>query len=409
MKEPDNIKEELLEWAFDYFCKTIKCNGLNSDTIRFNYPNANLQEIILELLEEDSIGLIADEHDINYSIIRKGFAPKEQQIDYIKKNGVNGNFCIFPSKTYLIQHYVESDLLPRLPFNKMLKLGTPHNKVIFFEWGVLFKYYSDPRYHFYFSDYSGSITSSDMVRDELRISLRTFGVGKNKNGCYVVAVPLSELATMPSVCQIEWYGMLEPEQDKCKTLQDYLYNLKGNWNFNQTVFRSIVQEITNINHLTKNIWKCQMFKNDYAENKPLGFDMLYLPTKYVFYDYVSLLEKIVVHNLNAKFFDSIEVQSKDQNGNSIGPLGRLKIWLSSVNQALLPEIHTPLYQLRRERGKPAHEVFEDEFSMDYFKKQEDLSVEIFNALNLLKSIIQTHPNSDGIELPYHNTQNYYII
>lgn len=402
-------KQDLLHLVFRNFCNSKKCNGTDALTIKYNYPNTDLKTAILDLLREDKVSLIADEHDENYHIIRKGFESKERQMDYIQQHGIEGNFCLYPSRSYLTKHYKEQFVVAQFPFERLLKEGFPHNKMMYFEWGVLFKYYSDPRYHFYFSDYSGSITPSEMVRDEIRFSLRTFGVGKNKDGCHVVAVPLSELATMPSVCQIEWYSMLEPEQDKCKTLQDYLNNLKGNWNFNQTVFRSIVQEITNINHLTKNIWKCQMFKNDYSENKPLGFDMLCLPTKCVFCDYVSLLEKIVVHNLNAKFFDSIKVQSKGENNISIGPLGRLKIWLTSVNQALLPEIHTPLYQLRKERGIPAHEVFEDEFSMDYFKKQEELSVEIFNALNLLRRLIKTHPNFNGIELPYNNTQNYYII
>ena len=227
MENKEKIKTELLHCTFDNYCKTRNCNGINSDSIRCNFPDLNLQEIIIELLEEDKVSLVAAEHDINPSIIRVGFVSKEQQIEYVKKNGIGGDFCIYPSKTHLIQHYVESDLVPRLPFNKMLKLGTPHNEILYFEWGTLFKYYSDPRYDFDFSDYTGHIFSSERLNEERRFVIKTFGVGKNKNGEHVVAVPLSELVNMPSACQIEWYGMLEPEQEKCAVLNNYVDVLNG--------------------------------------------------------------------------------------------------------------------------------------------------------------------------------------
>ena len=50
--------------------------------------------MIIELLEEDKVSLIAVEHDINPSIIRVEFVSKEQQIEYVKKNGINDDFCI---------------------------------------------------------------------------------------------------------------------------------------------------------------------------------------------------------------------------------------------------------------------------------------------------------------------------
>ena len=96
MKNREIIKNDILQWAFDYFCKTSRCNGLNSESIRCNYPNEDLQELIIELLEEDKVSLIAVEHDINPSIIRVGFVSKEQQIEYVKKNGINDDFCIYP-------------------------------------------------------------------------------------------------------------------------------------------------------------------------------------------------------------------------------------------------------------------------------------------------------------------------
>lgn len=405
----DNIKEELLQWTFENFCKTRKCNGLNSESIRYNYSDEDMQKVIVELLEEDSISLIADEHDINYSINRNGFVPKDQQITYVKKNGVDGNFCIYPSKEYLMQHYAELDLIPRYPFNKLLKIGTPHNRIMFFEWGVLFKYYSDPRYDFEFSDYTGHIFSSEKLIEERRFTIKTFGVGKNKNGEHVVAVPLSELVNMPSACQIEWYSMLEAEQENCAVLNNYKDVLNGCWKFEDTLFRTILKELSNINKLTTAIWECPFYRKEYIEDKPIGFDLLYLPTKKAYLDYVSLLEKIVIHNINEKFFDSIGVNRKNENGTVKGSLNCLKEWLLKVNKDSIEDIHSALSNLRKIRDPQAHEVYNDEYDLEYFNKQDVLSKDVFKALYSLRKLIQTHPNAKGVEIPYIDSDHYLII
>lgn len=409
MGKTNNTKKELLQWIFNNFCKTTKCNGLNSDSIRYNYSDANLQKIILGLLEENKVSLIATEHDINPSIIRYGFVPKEQQIEYFKKNGIDGDFYIYPSQTYLMKHYVELDLVPKYPFNKMLKLGTPHNKVFYFEWGVLFKYYSDPRYVFEFSDYSGRIISSEKLNEERRFSIKTFGVGKNKNGDHVVAVPLCELVNMPSACQIEWYSMLELEQENCSVLNKYEDVLNGCWNFKDTIFRSILKERSNINKLTTTIWECSFYKKEYIEDKPIGFDLLYLPTKKVYFEFVSLLEKIVIHNMSEKFFDSVKVERKNKNGTFKGPLNCLKDWLLKVNKDSINDIHSALSNLRKIRDAQAHEVYSDEYDLEYFNKQYVLSKEVFNALNTLRKLLQSHPKAKGVEIPYIDSDQYLII
>ena len=409
MKKAEKIKKDLLQCVFDNFCNTAKCNGVNSDSIRYNYHRKDLQEIILELLCDDSISLIADEHDINYNIIRNGFVPKEQQIDYIKKNGVGGNFCLYPSDKYLMQHCVEADLTQKYPFNQMLKQGVPHNKLFYFEWGVLFKYYSDPRYVFVFSDYHGSILSSEKLNEERRFSINTFGVGKNKKGEYVVAAPLCKLAEMPSACQIEWYSMLEPEQEKCKALKNYLDNNDGNWKFEDTIYRSILKEIANINKLAVTIWNCPFFRKEFVENKPIGFDMLYLPTKRVYFDFVSLMEKIVIHNINVKFFDSVGVERKNKNDTFKGSLNCLKEWLLRVNSDTIGYIHSVLSKLRDLRDSQAHEIYNDEFNLDFFSEQNRLSENVFNALYTLRRLIQTHPNAKDVLIPYTDSERYLII
>lgn len=404
-----NIENELTQLVFDAFIESQNCSGISSSSIRNKYPDANLFEVILNLLNDDSVSLIASEHDINCNIIREGFVPKKEQINYIIKNGVDGYFCLYPSCKYLRQHYKEKDIIPRLPFNSLLKQGSPHNKIFYFEWGVLFKYFSDPRFSFRFSDYFGKIWSSDEVNANNTIGLETFGVGKSENGEHVVAVALKELVNMSSRCQIEWYNMLVPEQEKCKTLRNYLDNLNGCWKFEETVYTSILKEIKNINMLTKTIWGCSFFKKEYEKKALEGFDMLYLPTKKVFLDYVSLLEKIVVSNINSKFFDSVAVNRKDAHGKSKGTLQCLKEWLLDVNPDCVTDVHSNLYDLRDKRQEPAHEVFDNRYDQKFFSEQEELSINIFCALNTLRRLIQSHPKAKGMAIPHENTEKFIII
>jgi len=411
MDNKEKIKEKLLRWTFDFFCKTRKCNGVSSDSIRYNYPDVDIQEVIIELLEEDNISLIAAEHDINPSIIRVGFVSKEQQIEYVKKNGFGGDFCIYPSKTYHRQHYAEVDLVSRLPFKKMLILGTPHNKILYFEWGALFKYYSDPRYDFEFSDYTGHIFSSEQINEERRFTIRTFGVGKNKDGEHIVAVPLSELINMPSVCQLEWYGMLEPEQENCAVLNDYENVLNGCWRFEDTIYRSILKEMANINKLTNAIWNCPFFRKEYVNNKPVGFDLLFLPTKNVYLDFVSLCEKIIVHNINKDFFVSVGIVQEDEKEKEKKDktLLCLKEWLTIVAPNTINIVHSTFNNLRKRRQEPAHEIYYNEYDMNFFIEQNILLEKNFKALNTLRRLIQSHPDAKAVIIPYIDSEQYLII
>ena len=408
MNDLTHIKEELILMIVNNFCNSKQCNGTDSLTIKKYYSNANLKTAILDLLYNDKINIIAAEHDINHHIIRNGFVSLDKQIEYIQQHGIEGDFCLYPSKNYLKPHYEEHNLVAQYPFLKLLKTGMPHNKILFFEWGILFKYYSDPRYVFHFSDYFGSISSSEHIKEDNQIKLQTFGVGKNKEGNHVVAAYLKDLAKMASNCQIEWFSMLENNQEECKVLKNYLDNTNDCWNFNDTVFNSILKEISNINTLTNAIWGSTLFRKDYSNNKPVDFDMLYLPTRKIYYDFISQFEKIVVHNLNAKFFEVIDIQLTDSN-NNLRTLECLKKWITVVNTKLVNDIHSPLSLLRKERQKPAHEIFEDEYDLNYFDEQNKLANNVFNALNLLRRLIQTHPKASDIELPYKNTEKYLII
>ena len=137
--------------------------------------------------------------------------------------------------------------------------------------------------------------------------------------------------------------------------------------------------------------------------------MLYIPTKKVYYDFISLLEKIVVHNINMEFYDKVGIKTIDEKDNKKGSLLCLKEWLQQVSPVSVKDIHFPLKELTVKRQLPAHEIYDDEYDINYFDKQEAFSIAVFKALNTLRRLIQSHPKANGVDIPCKNTERYLMI
>lgn len=370
--------------------------------------DADLVTVIMNLISNDKMSLLATEHDINPHIIRLGFASKEEQLEYLQKNGIKGNtFCLYPSNKYLSENNVETELIPKYPFKNMMRLGTPQLKACFFEWGVLYKYFSDPRYDFHFSDYVGKIESSESISDNCRINLNRFRIGRDGLGNRVVIAFPIDLAQMSSACQIEWQSKLVQNQEECKVLSSYVKNFfEGCWNFPQTVYASIVQEMSNINNLTTVIWKHVFFRETFDKNKPVDFDMIYIPTYKAYMDYVSLLEKIVVSNIDDKFFDVINFDRIDDKGGVKGTLKCLNELIEIVQPDIVDDIINPLKEVRKLRQNPAHKIENNYFDITLLDKQHDLTRRVYESLYLLRELLKSHPDGKKCELRYLQTDKF---
>lgn len=408
MEENEIIENELLKIVFDNFKESTDCNGLASYNLNIDATDESLVAAIVNLICADKISLLASEHDGNPHIIRFGFASKNEQIAFLKENGFNKTFCLYPSSSYLSDN-IKIELIPKFPFQYMMKTGTPQFKACYFEWGVLYKYFSDPRYKFSFSDYIGKIESTDDISPESYINLRTFGIGRDESENRVVVAFPRDLNNMSSACQIEWHSKMVPNQEQCIILESYKENLFNCcWDFPQTVYKSLIQEMVNINQLTNAIWDTSFFREEFDHNKPVDFDMIYIPTYKVFMDYVSLLEKIVVSNINDSFFDAIGWSRYDENGKIKGTLVCLKEFLQKVNPNIENEITSPLRKVRKLRQNPAHKIEDNSYGIHFLNQQHELTVIVFNSINMLRRLFQTHPNAKGIEIKYANAENYII-
>lgn len=155
------------------------------------------------------------------------------------------------------------------------------------------------------------------------------------------------------------------------------------------------------------IWSVNFFRKEFDKNKPVDFDMIYIPTYKVYMDYISLLEKIVVSNINDYFFDAVGWSRYDKEGKIKGTLVCLKEFLQKVSKKE-DEIMSPMREVRKLRQNPAHKIEENSYDIDFLKQQHELTVKVFNSINMLRRLFQTHPKVKDMEVKYANTENYII-
>lgn len=405
----NEIEFIIFDLVCDFFKKSNDYNGIPSYNLNLPYTEEQLVCSIISLIDKDKISILTSEDDENYYIIRFGFKSKMEQIEFLINNGLRVDFCLYPSNNYLsLENINKKD--KDYPFKHLLRLGHPQLKMIYFEWDILHKYHSDPRYNFNFYDYQGSIISTEQIKKEQNIILNSFGVGRDENNNYVVAVFLKDLANQPSNIQIEWEHKLINNQEKCNITEYYIRNhLHYCWNFPNTIYSSIIQEITNINLLTKEIYQESFFLHEYENERPIDFNMIYIPTKKAYLNYILEFEKIVINNINIKFLKRNNVNTRNQEGEALGSIALLSTFIKEIKPEIEQQIIQPLKKLRKLRQTPAHKIEKDIYDQKYFDKQHNITVEVFESLNLLRKVLQLNPKVVNYEIKYKQTENFIII
>ena len=363
----------------------------------FNYFDGK-NKIISELkylIENEYIGLLSSDIDVLPSINRFGFPDIDVQIKLLN-NSVS--FFIYPTSKILKSYNIDESL----PFIKCLKEGHPQLKPMFFEYDVLSHYVFDPKFNFSFHDYLGKIRSLN-TGDGKWIDLSTFGIGKNNDNIVIVAFP-KYLCNMSLMNQVIWEEYRIDDTSNCKALDYYLNNtLYGSWNFPDTVYRSILKEMENINVLTLQAFDKKFFSRIFNKEDLEGFDILFFPSENCYYQYLLLFEKITISNINFDFFKSI-MCTVDNDGNTMGTLKCIKEWINQVCSDVVQDIHSPLHKLREERQKPAHKISSNYYDKEFLNRQHTITTQVYHSLNTLRRLLQSHPKNKNICIPYNETQ-----
>ena len=138
-----------------------------------------------------------------------------------------------------------------------------------------------------------------------------------------------------------------------------------------------------------------------------GYRSILLPTLKNYYDFVLVMEKLVVHNISYKIFqkDSLyisKIERKDEQGKDKGSIVMLQEWLKKnvrANFDMDEVIINPLKNIRRIRQVPAHELTNNKYDLDVYEKQRELMEETYEAVRAIRMLFMGHPMAKNVKIP----------
>lgn len=401
----------------DFYLQSSDFNGiLISDLVNeLGCSWATLRKQLVSLICKQQITLAVASHSENPHIKRIADLSIEGQVAKLKTEPPE-TVCAYPTAAVIWQAVDVSAYNDR-PFTQRLLLGEPHLTPVFFDLDVLDKYYRDPRYHFDFQDYEGSIGittehyESGDVREKDKVLLESFGIGYDKSRHYrVVVAYLRYLSRLSPEHQQIWNAHTLDEP--CAMNSDYeRATIWGHWPQHYSVYQAFCYEQVELNKLATLIGKPPLFRRTFEENRPEGFTPMLRPTRKNFNEFVQVLDKILSENINPAFFEndlSLEKKVTRPDGSvelqRIGTLQALETWLSQRYKTqdgtdVAREVLDPLREVRKLRQKPAHVLEEDEYDRNYPKTQDELLGRVCCALTSLRLIFSSHPKARNYQPP----------
>ena len=278
-------------------------------------------------------------------------------------------------------------------YTRKLTNGECSYKLVYFEADLLRNIIDDSRYVICNNSfkYNISITeeydNDETLDEKFKFILDNVGLGFDENNERIFAVLLKELSELHpemqkrfSVYEVKKKTYIDPSY--IKSMND------GEWP-DPSLFSAILYQIEQINNLCSNN-DVTLFKSDYKNKPPIEFNILVLPTKKEYDNFIKVFDIMLSDNINQKFFegqiDLIEFTNKDGTKEKYkGTIALLKEWLGEigVSQEIIQKSIKIIKKVRSQRSKPSHNIRENEFNIKYIQNQNNIILEVYNAFRLL--------------------------
>lgn len=257
------------------------------------------------------------------------------------------------------------------PYSVLMQRGEKQFKIIYFSIEILERYANNPKFVIMDNGYRGNIYPKDEYVDDNNIEdeyIKDYGMAyiDGKHIERAIGVFVCDLAKLSSQKQMLWKGFELHNQSKCKINSGFIENLiNGQWVTKAWIFHALIDEMKVINEQCEHMMIPRLFNRTFGTHyseMPEGFRNIFLPTLKNYYDFVLVLEKIVVHNISYKTFQKSaqyisSVTRHDESGKEKGSLTIFEEWLYKnirTQENLTDIIIKPLRNIRKIRQKPAH-------------------------------------------------------
>lgn len=399
-------KENVLNEIISFYLKSRDFNGLpvyNMESYDFS--------ILYELIDEGLIVVLSDKEVLNPHVRSFDFdIPLERQKENLSNN--TNNSVLYPTKKAL--ESVPPDHAK--PYSDLMQKGMEQFKIIYFEIEILERYNNNPRFLIMDNGYRGNIYVKDEYSDDETLVheyIKNYGMAYIE-GEYLqraVGVFVCDLAKLSSQKQMMWKGFELQDQEKCQISSGFVKNLiMGEWVEEIWIFHALIEEMTIINEQCEHMKIPHLFNKTFGTHyseMPEGFRNILLPTLKNYYDFVLVLEKLVVHNISYETFQkntmyTRSVERKDEAGNFKGSLVMLEEWLIKnirTTENLTDIIIRPLRNIRKIRQLPAHELISNQYDVTLYKKQIELMNDTYSAISAIRVFFSRHPLAKEVKVP----------
>ena len=327
MRDRDSLINEIV----NYYLTSRDYNGFPV----YSMNNCDT-ELICNLIDDDLIEVLSSDDVLNPHI--KAFNVRmDKQLQKDRIHSHPDSCVLYP--TLLALNTVDFD--HSMPYSSLMRKGTEQFEIVYFNIEILERYANNPMFFIADAGYRGTICPEDQYCEHDDIDyeyIRDYGMAyiDGEKLRRAIGVFVCDLAKLSPQKQLLWKSFELEKQENCHIHPGFVKNLiLGEWVTDAWVFHAIIDEMIVINKICNAIGIPALYNHTYGTHfteMPEGFRNILLPTKKNYYDFVLVVEKLLVHNISYKTFTHSgfnvkTISRKDNNGNDKGSLQMLLEWL----------------------------------------------------------------------------------
>ncbi|GEK22375.1 hypothetical protein [Cellulomonas xylanilytica] len=409
----ETIKSMLGQLITNQYLDSSDFNGVSAaqlvDALE-DFP-ADVEELITELVAEGLVYANFGHEMVNAHII--GFPHQDavaNHAEVLRRGGVS-SAVLYPTREALAA-VSAGDRYPGAPYSASLALGHAQLESVFFRADVLGRYRDDPRYD-YTLDIGGEIHAREGTPHDTYLT--TFSIGFDRDALsdeIVVGVPLRYLHDLSPSEQSYWKSFEHDRQDWMLHPDWVRPHLMGEFPEQVSPYTAILMEMRAVNEICDAIGYPELFRTLYDEqNRPTDYGYLILPTRRELSNFIEQLNKLLIDNLNQKFFSragiALTESRRDSAGTTYegqrGTLNMLTEWMERTVRhdpsGWVPAAAEVLREVRKARSDTAHRVRENEYDPVAWSEQRRLVVGSYRAVQTARQLLQSHPRAATVDVP----------
>lgn len=346
---------------------------------------------------------------------------EDQNEDLLSLGPDDYGVCLYPTPAGMRGVRLPRRLDGR-PFARAMARGKGTLELAYFEFDVLEQYRNDSRFMFGFGEFGASMSLSDEAsldpsapeRDHVFLNHIGFAYDLSRYDpeepdspiLRRVAVFYSDLKTLTPEHQRRWETYQVPDTN-LEPHPLWWNGQMGTWPDGVGPFTRIFMELENLNELAGFAFGRPLFR---STERPADLGWILRPSQREWDDFVCEMDKVLSENLRSKFFDAAFVLKTDEQGQHLGTLTRLELFMEmhGVDADQAKHAVSPLKEVRAERQAPSHRLRTNITDRTFIHRQIQLVQRVYSALVAIREWLATHPKCSEWKETYPDLKTYFL-